>query len=176
MLAELREGVNSAYRELRELLTTFRLGLGDEGFAGALRDTVAEFERRSGVHTTVTNELSRVELSANEQVHVLQVVREALTNIEHHARARHAWVRLQHCDASGIDVTIDDDGIGIRDMQCPQGHFGLAIMRDRARSVGGTLAIGRRKPAGTRVKLQFAAQTAFGRSSIERAMPAGAAA
>ena len=35
MLAELREGVTSAYRELRELLTTFRLGLGEEGMAGA---------------------------------------------------------------------------------------------------------------------------------------------
>ena len=177
VLAELREGINSAYRELRELLTTFRLGLGEEGFAGALRDTVAEFERRSGVRTTVTNDLSRVELSANEQVHVLQVVREALTNVEHHARARHAWISLQRLDASFIDVTIDDDGIGIGDVQSPQGHFGLAIMRDRARSVGGTLAIGRREPAGTRVRLKFAAQTAFGASTInERAVPQGAAA
>jgi two-component system nitrate/nitrite sensor histidine kinase NarX len=108
------------------------------------------------------NELSRVELSANEQVHVLQVVREALTNVEHHAHARHAWVALRRANGRRIDVTVDDDGVGIASTQSPQGHFGLAIMRDRARSVGGALTIERREPAGTRVRLEFAPQTAFG--------------
>jgi two-component system nitrate/nitrite sensor histidine kinase NarX len=166
VLAELREGINSAYRELRELLTTFRLGLGDEGFAGALRDAVAEFERRSGVRSTLVNDLLRVELSANEQVHVLQVVREALTNIEHHAHARHAWVSLQRGQGKAIDVCIEDDGVGIRDVQSPRGHFGLSIMRDRARSVGGELVIERREPTGTRVRLIFNAQTAFGAQRV----------
>ncbi|HEX5638338.1 MAG TPA: HAMP domain-containing protein [Burkholderiaceae bacterium] len=164
VLMELREGVNSAYRELRELLTTFRLGLGEEGFAGALRDTVAEFERRSGVRTALVNELLRVELSANEQVHVLQVVREALTNVEHHAHARHAWVALTRGEGQVIAVTIEDDGVGITSDQSPRGHFGLSIMRDRAQSVGGELRIERRDP-GTRVRLTFRAQTAFGSSA-----------
>jgi two-component system nitrate/nitrite sensor histidine kinase NarX len=164
VLMELREGINSAYRELRELLTTFRLSLGEEGFAGALRDTVAEFERRSGVKVTLENDLLKVELSANEQVHVLQVVREALTNIEHHAHARHAWVSLARGEAPTIVVTIEDDGIGIDSDESPRGHFGLSIMRDRAQSVGGALTIERREPAGTRVRLVFNAQTAFGPS------------
>ena len=164
VLMELREGVNSAYRELRELLTTFRLGLGEEGFAGALRDTVAEFERRSGVRTTLVNDLLKVELSANEQVHVLQVVREALTNIEHHAHARHAWVSLTRGEGQVIAVAIEDDGVGIRSEQSPRGHFGLSIMRDRAQSVSGELNIERREP-GTRVRLTFKAQTAFGSSA-----------
>ena len=162
VLMELREGVNSAYRELRELLTTFRLGLGDSGFAGTLRESVEEFERRSGVRAVLLNDLLRVELSANEQVHVLQVVREALTNIEHHAHARHAWVTLTHTHGADIDVTVDDDGVGIRAGGSPRGHFGLAIMRDRALSVGGTLQIERRAPSGTRVRLRFRPQTAFG--------------
>ena len=162
VLGELREGVNSAYRELRELLTTFRLGLGDEGFAGALRDTVEEFERRSGVRATLVNDLLRVELSANEQVHVLQVVREALTNVEHHAHARHAWVSLHRGRGQAIDVCVEDDGVGIASPTSPRGHFGLSIMRDRAQSVGGVLVIEGREPAGTRVRLTFNAQTAFG--------------
>jgi two-component system nitrate/nitrite sensor histidine kinase NarX len=166
VLAELREGMTSAYRELRELLTTFRLGLGDGGFAGTLRDTVAEFERRSGVRASLANDLMKVELSANEQVHVLHVVREALTNIEHHARARHAWVTLRRGGENAIDVCIEDDGVGIRSNQSPRGHFGLAIMRDRADSVGGRLTIEGRQPAGTRVRLVFNAQTAFGASTV----------
>ena len=161
VLAELREGVAGAYRQLRELLTTFRLGLGEEGVAGALRDAVAEFERRSGVHATLVNDLLRVELSANEQVHVLQVVREALTNIEHHAHARNAWVALGRGGDGAIEVSIEDDGIGISDLRSPHGHFGLSIMRDRAALVAGELSVEARAPAGTRVLLRFRPQTTF---------------
>jgi two-component system nitrate/nitrite sensor histidine kinase NarX len=169
VLVELREGVATAYRQLRELLTTFRLGLGEEGIAGALRDTVAEFERRSGVHAALVNELLRVELSANEQVHVLQVVREALTNIEHHAHARHAWVALRRGGDGTIEVSIEDDGVGIGESRSPHGHFGLAIMRDRAALVSGQLDIEARDPVGTRVLLRFKPQTAFAAASV---MPA----
>lgn len=161
VLGELREGVAAAYRQLRELLTTFRLGLGEEGIAGALRDTVSEFERRSGVQTSLVNDLLRVELSANEQVHVLQIVREALTNIEHHAHARHAWVALRRGSEGAIEVSIEDDGVGIGDSRSPHGHFGLAIMRDRASTVGGELSVEARAPVGTRVLMRFRPQTAF---------------
>ncbi len=165
VLAEMREGVSTAYRQLRELLTTFRLSLGQEGVGGLLRDAVAEFERRSGVRATLDNELMSTELSANEQVHVLQVVREALTNIEHHAHATHAWVALQRMADGSIEVRVEDDGIGIAVARSPHGHFGLSIMGDRAASVGGRLDIEARSPAGTRVRLRFRPHTAFGGAS-----------
>jgi two-component system nitrate/nitrite sensor histidine kinase NarX len=177
VLAELREGIATAYRELRELLTTFRLGLGEEGVAGTLRDTVAQFERRSGVPVELENDLLKVELSANEQVHVLQVVREALTNIEHHAHARRAWVALRRDADNAIEVSVEDDGIGIGQGRSPHGHFGLAIMRDRAASVGGDITIESRAPRGTCVRLRFRPQTAFARSDVAANAPrAGAAA
>src|SRR3546814_10496041 len=37
--AELREGLNNAYRQLRELLTTFRLQIHDDGLIQELKDT-----------------------------------------------------------------------------------------------------------------------------------------
>src|SRR5690606_5149734 len=43
---ELREGVSSAYRQLRELLGTFRLKVDTPGLEPALVNTVAEFRRR----------------------------------------------------------------------------------------------------------------------------------
>jgi two-component system nitrate/nitrite sensor histidine kinase NarX len=162
VLEELREGVNTAYRELRELLTTFRLALGEEGVEGTLRDIVDGFERRSGVRAVLVNDLMTVELSANEQVHVLQIVREALTNIEHHAHARHAWVVLRRAADGAIEVGVEDDGIGIGEGRAPHGHFGLTIMRDRAAAVGGELSIESREPSGTRVCLRFRPQTTFG--------------
>jgi two-component system nitrate/nitrite sensor histidine kinase NarX len=113
------------------------------------------------VHASLVNDLLRLELSANEQVHVLQVVREALTNIEHHAHARNAWVALRRGGDGTIEVSIEDDGVGIGELRSPHGHFGLAIMRDRAALVAGALSVAARAPAGTRVQLRFRPQTTF---------------
>ena len=143
ILSELREGLNSAYRQLRELLTTFRLRIDGRGFATALRETIDEFARRTEVAVEFDNRISELELSANEQIHLLQVVREALSNIEHHARAAHATVVLTRGADGAIEVTIDDDGVGINTAQAPVHHFGLAIMRDRAASLNGACTIAR---------------------------------
>jgi two-component system nitrate/nitrite sensor histidine kinase NarX len=161
---ELRSGVSSAYRQLRELLTTFRLQLSGKGLKSALAEAIADFRARTGVQVELRDELVGVELSANEQMHVLQIVREALSNIEHHAAARSAWVSLMRpVDAAErtIEVTIDDDGRGIGTAESPPQHFGVSIMRDRAALLHGAIDIGLRAGGGTRVRLRFVAETPF---------------
>jgi two-component system nitrate/nitrite sensor histidine kinase NarX len=155
---ELRTGVSTAYRQLRELLTTFRLQLTGKGLRSALAQVVDDLRARSGITVELRDELVGVELSANEQIHVLQIVREALANVEHHARAPHAWVRIARAggeESGAIEAAVEDDGVGIGAATSPRHHFGLSIMRDRARALGGTVDIGPRKPVGTRVRLRF---------------------
>jgi two-component system nitrate/nitrite sensor histidine kinase NarX len=89
------------------------------------------------------------------------VIREALSNVEHHAQAQRVDISLDRGPDNGVRVRIDDDGRGIGDMTARPHHYGLAIMRDRAASLGGTLAVARREPAGTRVELAFTAATPF---------------
>jgi two-component system nitrate/nitrite sensor histidine kinase NarX len=165
VVQELRDGVSAAYRQLRELLTTFRLQLAGKGLGPALVEALADFRERTGIDAELHNELIGLELGANQQIHVLQIVREALANVEHHSQARHAWVRLtRHDTADGarqIEVSIEDDGIGIARLESPRQHFGLAIMRDRAQMVGGSLEIGRRAAGGTAVRLRFGIDAPF---------------
>lgn len=168
---ELRDGVASAYRQLRELLTTFRLQLNGKGLRAALRDAADDLRGRTGLAIELHDELLDFELSANEQVHVLQIVREALANVERHAHAKHLHVRLAHAaDGAGIEVTIEDDGVGIAAAVSPRHHFGLSIMSDRARLLGGTLDIEAREGGGTRVRLRFAPAARFGRGQAEAAV------
>jgi len=154
VVEELKAGLNNAYRQLRELLTTFRLRMDGRGLSDALQDTIREFSERSGLELRLHDHLLGHELDSSEQIHVLQVVREALTNVEHHARARHADVRLAN-EQGRLRVTVDDDGVGIRDAQPPTHHYGLAIMRDRAATLHGTFSVTRRPEGGTRVELEF---------------------
>jgi two-component system nitrate/nitrite sensor histidine kinase NarX len=164
VVQELREGVSTAYRQLRELLTTFRLQLSGKGLQSALQEAVADFTARCGIEVALDNGLFGLELSANEQIHVLQIVREALSNIEHHSGARQATVRLQRSAAATggageVEVMIEDDGVGIATQSSPRHHFGLSIMRDRAQMLGGEVTIARARAEGerpgTRVTLRF---------------------
>ena len=163
VLMELREGINSAYRELRELLTTFRLGLGEEGFAGALRDTVAEFERRSGVHATLDNDL--LQGRAVRQRTGARAAGRARGPDQHRApRARAPRLGVAQA-RRGPGHRGDDRGRRRRDQGRAVAARPLrAVDHARPRPVrrAASSAIERRQPTGTRVRLAFNAQTAFG--------------
>ncbi|MGF6441084.1 two-component system nitrate/nitrite sensor histidine kinase NarX [Paraburkholderia youngii] len=149
----IREGIDSAYRQLRELLTTFRAPMHAHGLASTLEELAEEFGSRSEVQISIDNRVPRMRLSVNEEMHVVQIVREALTNVIRHARATTAQVQLMS-DGLTMTVTIEDDGKGVTRSRGDEHHYGLAIMRERARSLGGRLEL---KPAerGSRVVLNF---------------------
>lgn len=155
ILQELREGINSAYRELRELLTTFRLKMDGRGLSSALEETVRELRERSPLTVSLVNRLPTTQLTPNEEIHVLQVVREALSNVVRHAEASQAQVSLDY-DANGdVVVSVEDDGVGIPDEAERRHHYGLAIMNERAHSLGGRITATRRPEGGTRVQIIF---------------------
>jgi two-component system nitrate/nitrite sensor histidine kinase NarX len=158
VLEELREGLNSAYRQLRELLSTFRLRIEGEGLATALQTTVAEFSSRGGIPITLDAHLAGCTLTANEEIHALQIVREALANVLNHAQAHQAEVKVL-CNSDGsVSATVTDDGIGIHQ---PAGahHYGMTIMEERAKNLGGELMVENLPTLGTRVTLHFMPNT-----------------
>ncbi len=171
IMGDIDEGLAAAYRQLRELIATFRLQIPQRGLEAALAATAEEFSHRAGIPVRLADNLSHALLSANEEVDILHITREALTNIEHHARAHRIWVRLSLRRQRRAVVRIEDDGVGIAAQDPAAGHYGLAIMHERARNIGGTLRIGRRSRGGTCVELAFvpAAYRTRGRTAQGRA-------
>ncbi len=155
IIADLREGINTAYRQLRELLVSFRLGLKDD-LASMLSDAVKEYAARGDVEVLLDVRLADCALTPNQEVHVLQIVREALSNMVRHASATEARVSLV-CDEDGeVTVTVDDDGVGLGEPPADaHNHHGMSIMRERAKSLGGALEISPRAGGGTRLRLRF---------------------
>ncbi|MDX5299385.1 MAG: histidine kinase, partial [Gammaproteobacteria bacterium] len=74
---DIREGVNSAYRQLRELLTTFRLKMTGSDLPSALKETLTEFSSRGNLDIRLAFSPLPCPLSASEEIHILQIVREA---------------------------------------------------------------------------------------------------
>jgi two-component system nitrate/nitrite sensor histidine kinase NarX len=156
--SELKRGLNAAYRELRELITTFRLRIDERGFNVALQETLAEFSEKLGYPVTASNALSGIVLSGNEEMHVIRIIREALSNIERHAAARSARVDITVDSEHQVLVCIRDDGRGFDTQQNPNGHFGLNIMQDRAHTLNGQLRTESAPGCGTSIQLQFLPQ------------------
>ncbi|MFO3721689.1 HAMP domain-containing protein [Pseudomonas sp. HLMP] len=152
---ELREGLNNGYRQLRELLTTFRLQIQDGGLEQALEDTAREFAERGAMRVHLQQQPLAFSLGANEQIHVLQIAREALSNCARHAQASEAWVHVRQLGGE-VELLVEDDGIGIQPGYDGRLHHGLNIMQERARSLGGQLSLAPREPHGTQVRLRFA--------------------
>ena len=155
IVQEIRDGLNSAYRQLRELLTTFRLKVDERGLLQALEDTVNEYQARSDVAIALDFNLHGLQLSENEEIHVLQVIREALSNVVRHSGAKNAQVKLTGGDESPIHVSITDDGCGIPPSPQRSRHYGLAIMDERVRSLDGTISIEPAPGGGTQVAFEF---------------------
>ena len=153
--AELRDGLNSAYRQLRELLTTFRLKMDGADLSETLKQTVAEFSQRGDLPISLNNQIGSCKLGPNAELHMIQIVREALSNVQRHAQANQASVTIE-CSVDG-DVTlhIDDDGIGMSDSQGGEHHYGRIIMEERAHGLAGSIEYGRSAMGGTRVTLAF---------------------
>ncbi|MGB2831360.1 MAG: histidine kinase [Methylotenera sp.] len=155
VVTEMREALDNAYRELRELLTTFRVRMDVRGLDHVLEEAIEEFSQRSGLNITLDNRLQECRLSVNEEFHLLHVVREALSNIVRHSGAKKVTIALILQSSGDVIVTVDDDGKGLVIDKSNSHHYGLAIMAERAYCLGGTIEILPRRRGGTRIRLLF---------------------
>lgn len=153
-IEDIKEGLNSAYLQLRELLTTFRLKLDDPAIKNSLQSTITEFSAKCQYTIEFNYQLPQNYLSANQEIHLLQIIREALSNIHRHANASKAGVLIE-LDENKVKVQIWDNGTGVPDTINEQGHFGMGIMQERAQSLNSTLNVETRAKQGTLVSFEF---------------------
>lgn len=154
VIRELRTGLNNGYRQLRELLTTFRLQFDSPGLEEALSQTAHEFSERLGYPVSLDYDMPPRMFSPNEEIHVLQIVREALANVLKHAGATEASVRVYQRNGS-LRVVVRDNGVGLPDGGVPPSHYGIVIMRDRSQTLGGELSMRNREEGGAEVRLMI---------------------
>ncbi|MFC1603343.1 histidine kinase, partial [Pseudomonadota bacterium] len=114
IISEMRDGISSAYRQLRELLTTFRLKIEESGLTEAIEKTVEDWQGRTDIQISLENRLEECQLNAHQEIHVLQLVREILSNAMNHSKAEHVQVKLLFdSNSCRVTISIEDDGIGI---------------------------------------------------------------
>jgi two-component system nitrate/nitrite sensor histidine kinase NarX len=156
-LERIRNGVDEAHTELRELLNSFRASMDGRDLSSALEKLVERFTSETGIATYFQQECSQLKLSSAEEMQMLRIVQEALANIRKHARAQTVRVLLT-CRAGRYTLLVEDDGVGFEGTAReghPGEHIGLSIMEERARRLGGQLKIESEVGEGTRVELLY---------------------
>lgn len=153
--AELKQGLDAAYRQLRELLTTFRLKVDGAGLLSALQTTVKQLTEQSDLKIQLDYQLTNVPLAPHEEIHLLQIIREASQNAVHHSQGNELKISLQH-SSEGISLAVEDNGVGIPQAAEKLNHYGLAIMQERSKHLGGSIQIKAREEGGTGVYFSFA--------------------
>ncbi|WP_296242854.1 MULTISPECIES: histidine kinase [unclassified Psychrobacter] len=155
-IEQIKIGLGSAYQQLRDLLVTFRLTIDNDNFDEALHDAASEFASKGNFKMTVYNYIMTLNLSATEQIDLIQIAREALSNISRHAKAQNVEIHLAYEDGDKyIVMSIIDDGVGMSGSVDQTQHHGLMIMKERAHNIGGELIVTNNKPQGTIVTIRF---------------------
>jgi len=149
----LQAGVQESYDDVRELLLNFRTRLQEGDLAGAMETAVDKFGQQSGVVANFESAGDGAPLPADDQLQVLFILQEALSNVRKHARAGRVDVFYEQ----GGDLcllTVRDDGCGFDAAAVrPEQHVGLRIMKERAQRLGAELDWLSGADGGTLVRL-----------------------
>jgi signal transduction histidine kinase len=148
------EQLDGVIRDLRNYIFGLRPGiLADRQLDQALHDLGEEMQSRSREMVEVSVDPAVAARLSAYSADLVQLTREALSNVARHAHATRAKVRLGR-EGSNAVLTVEDDGIGLDGEKNTAGN-GLRNMRERAKKLGGRLEIDSEKGKGTTLRLAF---------------------
>ncbi|MFN2545380.1 MAG: sensor histidine kinase [Actinomycetota bacterium] len=130
---------------------------------GGLTPTVGLLIEEVSVNSAIKFEstLGDVGGSAQTQLLVYQVAREAILNSVRHSRAKSVVVDLRRVEHR-IRLTITDDGVGFDSDNVDKArHFGLQLIRERVEMAGGNVSINSKIGGGTEVLAEFPPEVPF---------------
>ncbi|MFD4975185.1 sensor histidine kinase [Streptomyces sp. NPDC058424] len=153
-IALAKELARDNLQEARRSVDALRPGpLADARLDAALTEVAGRWSRTSRVTATVSVEGTSRSLSGEVGTTLLRAAQEGLSNAAKHARASRVAITLTYMNQ---EVTLDvyDDGQGF-DPAVRGTGYGLAAMRERAASVGGTLTVESAPGEGTALCLRI---------------------
>ena len=134
------EEIDRAIRDLRNYIFGLRPGiLADRQLDQALKELGNEFQTRSDVLTIVEVDPVVAAELASRAGDIVQLTREALSNVGRHASATSCRISLRRT-SEGAELAIDDDGVGF-DLASTRTGMGLTNLEDRVEGLGGMLTV-----------------------------------
>lgn len=160
-LKELQQLAQAQVRDLRTFLHSMRpVDVDGANFVSTARRMAESFQKESGIPVTFVGANTPVGLPSETTTEALQMLREALHNVQKHAGATRVAVSLEKSD-KGLEIAIDDNGHGfpfagsytLEELELLR--LGPASLKRRARSLNADLALESRPGRGAGLKFRI---------------------
>jgi signal transduction histidine kinase len=158
-LKELENLAEQTVENLRRLTRALRpIYLEDLGLVTALEMLARETSQGNQLAVDFQQSGQERRLSREVELALYRIAQEALNNVVHHAKARHAVLSMGFEKEVRLEVT--DDGVGFTVPKsptdfAPSGHFGLLGIRERADLIGARLEVQSEAGRGTRLSVRL---------------------
>jgi signal transduction histidine kinase len=158
VIADLTKSVQS---EMRALIYELHRDPVHDGLVAALARHASGVRTSDGLTIDVRGPEPRLALSEVVETQLFAIGREALVNVQKHARASAAHVRIE-AQRGHVVVVVRDNGRGFHPAAGHPGHFGLNSMRSRAAEIGARMTITSAPGSGTLVRVRVPAEAEIG--------------
>ena len=139
----------AAYNLMPEVLLT-------QGLSSAVQAFCEKIMSKSTTSITFQAIGKRTNISSAFDLPVYRIIQELVHNIIKHARAKHALVQLNFQENGTIDITVEDDGVGLpKDAFEKPLSMGLKNVKERVNDLNGKLDIQSSSETGTSIYLEF---------------------
>ena len=163
-LRQLQTLAATQVRDLRVFLHSMRpVDMDGGNLISTARRTAESFQKESGIPVTFVASSTPVGLPQEMSAEVLQMIREALHNVQKHAGATRVAVTMEKTER-GVEVSIEDNGHGfnfagtysLEELELLR--LGPASLKRRARSLNAELQLESRPGRGTGLKFRIPVQ------------------
>jgi two-component system, NarL family, sensor kinase len=149
--------VTQAAQDLRNLINDLNADILQEGLIFALHQIIERQQRSYAIAIRSNLAYRPGSLTPAQELNLLRIVQEALTNACQHSSASEVWVDLQSeyqsSEKAHISVEIRDNGVGFDPASPSTSGWGLKNMQRRAQQLGVTLQIHSQPGAGAQIRL-----------------------
>jgi signal transduction histidine kinase len=150
-LAVIEEQAMEAAAALRGSLRVLSAPPEQVSLGVALREHCRAFEDRTGTNTRMITLTDLSPLPSSRRAALADAVREALFNVEKHARAKSVVVTV-FAVRDGVAVTVSDDGVGLCENVISRAGLGLQAVSERLARLAGTLTVATNDDGGVTVQ------------------------
>src|SRR5205085_5485956 len=158
-LKQLQALAHTQVRDLRTFLHSMRpVDIDGANLVATARRAAESFQKESGIPVTFLGTGTPVGLPQETALEVLQMLREALHNIQKHAGATRVAVALEKTDR-GLEISVDDNGQGFNFAgtysldELELLRLGPASLKRRARSLNAELLLESRPGRGAGIRV-----------------------